>query len=224
MLNLLSRWTVAKLLLIRAIVCLQSLTRENKFSLMTLVERSRSKSLPKLLVQLHISQSLCTPENLSSLEFTATTVLQHDRPITIHNQGKWNSELGTVLYDDFRLTLFDWYDLTETAMLQYPYDQPWGCEEGIFKEHCLQLMPGQPIERRHCFSDSPFDYPLFVAKKRKGHDFKLTLKLQELRWTETSLDELFKNGETQISRHEYETWNSIAVASGDELGLTFIDT
>jgi hypothetical protein len=172
-------------------------------------------------VQLKLSYSTFHPETEELLGISAKSTLDYTSPITVCVQGKWNSTLGTVLQDNFRLTIMNWFDTTISEPLQYPDDQPWGCEFGIWKEDCMRLTPGQPVITTHVFDEiCPFSDPLLYALKRTGHEFSLTLKPQLLRWTNKSTDELFKNREMEIPAGEFVTWRGVELVSQDTLIFT----
>jgi hypothetical protein len=179
--------------------------------------------VPTLSVQIQISDNSYPPNDDEETTITISTTLKSNFPITIHNQGKWNSELGTALYDDFRLYLFNWFDVTadEDTHLDEHNDQPWGCTTGIFKDHCLELKPGEPFVTEHAMDDGcPLTDPLVYAMKRKGHRFRLELKGQTLKWTDKSKEELFRDGKTEISYGEYEMWGTIELGSEDVIEFT----
>lgn len=64
------------------------------------------------------------------------------------------------------------------------------CESGLGKSDLLNLVPGVPAVTKTIFQEmSPLCDPLMFVNS--GHEYRLRLKKQKLRWASGTVDDLF---------------------------------
>jgi len=172
-----------------------------------------------MLVKVKATQGIYQAGETEGMHLIVTATLDSSFPITLHNQGQWNSTYGTILCSDFRLKLFEWYDVTAEEKFQAPEndeDSEWGCEPGVFKDACLELQPGDTLVVKTLLEDmNPLCDPLIYAVRRNDHTFRLKAKPQKLKWTRKTKNELFADGKDEVPQEDYKTWDELEVASED---------
>jgi hypothetical protein len=172
----------------------------------------------KLELKLYATHEIYYADTTEDMRLVITAILHSPHPITLHNQGQWNSSYGTILCKDFRLNLFDWYDETAEEQFQSPKDDDdeWGCEQGVFKHDCLEIHPTEPlIVTTFVEHTNPLCDPLIFALQRRDHVFKLKAKPQKIKWTRKTKEDLFKGGKTRVPQEEYDTWGELELACED---------
>ncbi|KAF2415909.1 hypothetical protein EJ08DRAFT_120539 [Tothia fuscella] len=192
-------------------------------TVITRIDHNSDTAGPSLAVSVQITNDTYYTGRREDIDVVVTATLNSPYAITIHNQGQWNSELGTLLCKAFRLNLFDWYDETAEETFEGPEDSDdeWGCEHGVYKENCLELQPQEvlvvtrPFNHLNLFCD-----PLMYAVDSNNHTFRLKVKPQKLKWTTKTKEELFADGEGGVPQEEYDTWGEIELASDDTIEFT----
>jgi hypothetical protein len=94
--------------------CILSSTR------IILIVTEYDSNAPKLELKLHATHEVYNSDTTKDMRLVITAILHSPYPITLHNQGQWDSVYGTILCKDFRLNLFDWYDETADEQFQSP--------------------------------------------------------------------------------------------------------
>ncbi|KAF2667924.1 hypothetical protein BT63DRAFT_426775 [Microthyrium microscopicum] len=173
---------------------------------------------PKLELNLQATHETYQSGTNEDMYLVVTATLNFPHPITLHNQGQWNSVSGTILCEVFRLNLFNWYDETADEVFQPPQneDDEWGCEPGVFKVDCLELHPGKPLVITSLLDAvNPLCDPLVYAERKKDHVFRLKAKPQKLKWTRKMKSALFGEGGAEVPQEEYDTWEEIELVCED---------
>jgi hypothetical protein len=182
------------------------------------MQKNKMKTNPKLELKLKATHETYHSKTTEDMYLIVTATLHSPHPITLHNQGQWNSVSGTILCKDFRLNLFDWYDETAGEQVQPPQneDDEWGCEPGVFKDDCLEMQPGEPLVVTSLLEDmNPLCDPLVYTLRKKDHAFKLKAKPQKLKWTRKTKNDLFKDGVAEVPQEEYNTWEELQLVCED---------
>ncbi|KAK4981140.1 hypothetical protein LTR28_004192 [Elasticomyces elasticus] len=145
-----------------------------------------------------------------------TTTLESPEVATVELRGEKDS--GTILETSFCLEHLEFYDLTDSrVVVKTPFRGT--CEPRVYLEphHVVELKQDQALKTSQHFEDmDPLADPVRMLKV--GHEYRITLKPQNVWWVAKSKAELFDRRDL-IPVKELPEGPLMRLASKDELRL-----
>lgn len=149
-------------------------------------------------------------------QLVVTTTLLAPSPLTIEIRGETDS--GTILTEDFRAELFDFYDLTTSKPVTHDLF-PGTCDAGVTLEpdNVKEIHSSIPnVARSSLDHICPTSDPVNILQT--GHSYRLTLKPQAVRCWAMGIDEMFGDKE-YLSNEETPEAMGVLLACEDKLLL-----
>jgi hypothetical protein len=150
-------------------------------------------------------------------ELVVTTTITNADVLTLELRGEQDN--GSILEEDFYMDHFTFYDLTTDKEVINTNTFPGTCEprEDLYQNGVVELRPSKSLVTRRDFDDvSPLSDP--VRQLENGHEYRTTLKPQEMWCFAGSKHELF-GSKKYVPVEDLPEGMMVRLESADELRL-----